>query len=246
MSRLVAILLLPYVSLVSGRSAEGQETWLWDGEPRADNRPFTSPITGPVKANLQEIVDAGTNLDRVVGRVGQIGDSITFSTAFFRNSLLVSPNGNETGHDYDPIRSWLAYSGQQPADANSFYRDYGKGILYGSFSGWTILDAINEGHPAMAIEVGDGVTSREFSWALIMFGTNDIDEPTWDPVIWKEGLSSFVQDHMTLGVIPVLSGIPPEAVHLGDGRVEVANEIIRELAASASVPYVDPATGTGP
>ena len=236
---------LPHRVLLSGlvflfsTSLGAQTPWVWNGQPWADNRPFMSTITSEVKAHLQEVLAAGVIEERVVGRMGQIGDSITHSSAFFRNTLLVGPDNNETGHNYAMIRSWLAYSGDQPADANSFYRDYGKDVPYGNFGGWTIEDAVGAGHPFVAVDVGDGVVPGEFSWALVMFGTNDIDDPDWEPLIWSQDLAAFVQDFEDLGVIPVLSTIPPEAAHLGDGRVEEANQQIRELASNLDLPLVD-------
>ena len=101
--------------------------WEWDGAGWADYRPFLGSIDAAVKTNLQAIVAAGAIAGRVEGRMGQIGDSITESSAYFRNATLNGVSGNETGHDYVPIRSWLSYEGLLPPDANSFYRDHGKG-----------------------------------------------------------------------------------------------------------------------
>jgi hypothetical protein len=198
-----------------------------------------SPITASVKANQQAVRAVGDANGRVLGRMGQIGDSITESSAYFRNVALIGPSSNETGHDYASIRSWLAYSGEQPADANSFYRDHGKGVPYGNEGGWRIGDAISAGHPPAGVEVGDGETPGEFSWALIMFGTNDIDDGSWDAGVWRGELAAFAQEYMDLGVIPVLSTIPPEAAHVGDGLVALANDQIRSVASELDIPYVD-------
>ena len=86
----------------------------WDGEPWADYSPFMTPITLPTKQNLLGIKSTGDTLGRIPGRMGQIGDSISNPGAFFRNAVLFPVLANETGHDYAPIRSWLAYSGTQP------------------------------------------------------------------------------------------------------------------------------------
>jgi hypothetical protein len=192
-----------------------------------------------MKSSLQEIAADGLALGRVEGRMGQIGDSITESSAFFRNAILNGVTTNETGHNYDSIRSWLAYSGDQPADANSFYRDHGKGIPYGNEGGWRIVDAVAAGHPETAVEIGNGVTPGEFAWAILMFGTIDIDAGNWNVAAWKESYRAFVQDFIDLGVIPVLSTIPPEQAHLGDGRVEIANETILDLAGEMNIPWID-------
>lgn len=237
--RLVSRLVTAVLVCCPPLSAVAQTSWSWDGEAWADNRPFMSPITDTVKANLQSIMTVGTSNGRVAGRMGEFGDSITHSFAFFHTTILSGTADNETGHDYDPVRSWVAYSGSQPADENSFYRDHGKEVPYGNFSGWTVGDAVGAGHPFVAVEVGNGVTPGEYSWALIMFGTNDIDDPSWDAEIWAVDMTDFLAEFVDLGVIPVLSTIPPEFAHEGDGRVEAANQVIRALAQSFEVPYVD-------
>lgn len=234
-----AISLAIVLSIMLSGAVLGQLPWSWDGAPWADPRAFMSPMSEAVKENLQDIMAAGITLGRVEGRMGQIGDSISNSSAFFRNVAVWGAVGNETEHDYDPVRSWLAYSGNQPADESSFYNLYGKEVAYGNDSGWHISDAVAAGHPAAAVEVGDGVVPGEFSWALIMFGTNDIDDADWEPGWWSSDLADFVQAFVDLGVIPVLSTIPPEAAHVGDGRVEAANQVIRAVAIDAHIPYVD-------
>ncbi|MDT7041241.1 immunoglobulin domain-containing protein [Candidatus Nitronereus thalassa] len=217
----------------------GAGAYTWDGNSWADYSAFMSPITSSVKANLQAIMTVGQANGRVLGRMGQIGDSITNSSAYFRNGILHGSLGNETNHDYSNIRSWMAYSGTQPADNSSFYNAYGKGWPYGNFGGWTIRDAVTAGHPSVAVEVGDGITPGQFSWALLMFGTNDIDNFNWDAQAWKSEYSTFIQNFMALGVVPVLSTIPPEQAHIGDGRVELANQKIKELANELNIPFVD-------
>jgi hypothetical protein len=213
--------------------------WDWDGAAWADYRDYLGPIDAQMKARLQTIAADGAALGRVEGRMGQIGDSITESSAYFRNAMLNNVNPNETGHNYDAIRSWLAYSGDQPADANSFYRDHGKGAAYGNQGGWRLADAIAAGHPEAAVEAGNGTTPGDFCWALLMYGTNDIDAGNWNVATWKESYRAFVQDFIELGVIPILSTIPPEAAHIGDGRVQIANAAILALAAEEDVPWVD-------
>ena len=213
--------------------------WDWDGTAWADYREFLGPIDAGMKASLQEIAADGAALGRTEGRMGQIGDSITESSAYFRNAILNNVISNQTGHNYDSIRSWLAYSGDQPADPNSFYRDHGKGVAYANKSGWKLPNAVAAGHPNAAVDIGDGVTPGDFAWAILMFGTNDIDPGSWNVTTWKESYRAFVQDFIDLGVIPMLSTIPPEVAHLGDGRVEIANDAILDLADEMDVPWID-------
>ncbi|MGQ0723160.1 MAG: GDSL-type esterase/lipase family protein [Candidatus Eiseniibacteriota bacterium] len=220
-------------------AAAPSHAWDWDGAAWADYRAFLGPIDAATKARLQAVVTAGAAAGRIEGRMGQVGDSITESSAFFRNAVLNGVTSNGTLHDYAPIRSWLAYSGTQPADPNSFYRDHGKGAAYGNLGGWEVAEAVAAGHPPAGIEVGDGVTPGEWSWAIVMFGTNDIDNGAWDAASWKEAMRAFAQGTLDLGVVPVLSTIPPELAHAGDGRVEAANAAVMALAGEMRVPWID-------
>jgi hypothetical protein len=212
--------------------------WSWDGVSWADYRAYISPIDASQKARLRTIVASGTASGRVLGRMGQIGDSITESSAYFRNAILGGPTSNETGHDYASIRSWLAYSGTQPADGSSFYNNYGKDYHWGNSSGWNLLEAIQAGHPSRGVLQGDLGVPGQYSWVLIMFGTNDIDS-FWNPTIWKPMYHDFIQGYIDLGVVPVLSTIPPEQAHIGDNNVQEANEVVKQLAAEMQIPWVD-------
>ena len=71
-----------------------------------------------------------------------------------------------------------------------------------------------------------------------MFGTNDIDG-RWNPEKWKEMYKIFIRGFIDLGVIPVISTIPPELAHINDKRCEKANEKIIEIAEELKIPYVD-------
>lgn len=233
--RLVALAALGVLLVTSPASAGAT----WPGLPWADPGSAVYQITPAMQAHLQAIRAQGEAAGRVEGRMGQIGDSITESSAYFRNAILNGETDNETGANYDAVRSWLAYAGAQPADANSFYRNHGKGVDYGNRSGWTLEDAIAAGHPSTGVLTGDGTTPGDYSWVLIMFGTNDIDDGGWSAGPWEADYRAFVQGYVALGVIPVLSTIPPESAHVGDGRVEAANQAIANVAASEGLPLLD-------
>lgn len=230
---LVSLVLLLGLSLPSAATAQ------WDGAAWADDSQYLSPITATMKAHLRSILAHGVEAGRVEGRMGQIGDSITESSAYFRNVVLYGADPNETGHDYDPIRSWLAYGGEKPADANSFYRDHGKETPYGNRGGWRLANAVGIGHPRLCVEEGDGTTPGDFSWAVVMFGTNDINPDDWKPSVWKEQYRDFLEGFIDLGVIPVLSTIPPSERHVDDGRVDLANQQIKALASELQIPLID-------
>jgi PKD repeat protein len=219
------------------------DAYQWDGAAWADNTAFMSPITQAVKDRCRAIRATTNGQSRTAGRMGQIGDSITYSSAYFIGPACPGPSANETGHDYLPIRQWL--TGDANPDYNSWYfqlnglEKRGKGPPYGCYSGWEISDAVTAGHPANCLDVGLNGIPGNYSWALIMYGTNDIDPPGWSPAAWRTAYSNFVQGFIAQGVIPVLSTIPPERAHVADGRVETANDVIRALAVAMDIPYVD-------
>jgi hypothetical protein len=235
---LVVRSLLVSIVCISTLGASGASAQ-WRGAPWADYSAFISEIDGSMEANLRAIAAVGESMGREPGRMGQIGDSITSSFAYFRNAILVGPTANETGHDYGPVRSWLSYNNQLPADANSFYRDHGKDSDYGNQSGWRLSNCVAYGHPDHCVNEGDGDTPGNFSWVLIMFGTNDIDSINWEAVSWGNAYEDFVQDFIDLGIVPVVSTIPPEQAHVGDGKVQAANQQILEVAAALNIPFVD-------
>jgi hypothetical protein len=230
-----ALLLAASIQVITASEALAQ----WRGAPWADYSSFISEIDAGMEANLQAIAAVGESMGREPGRMGQIGDSITSSFAYFRNAILVGPTANETGHDYAPVRSWLSYNNQMPADANSFYRDHGKDSDYGNQSGWRLSNCIAYGHPDHCVNEGDGDEPGNFSWVLIMFGTNDIDSQNWEPTAWGNSYRDFVQDFIDLGIVPVVSTIPPEQAHVGDGKVQAANQEILQVAAELNIPFVD-------
>jgi len=209
----------------------GLSAYTWDGEPWADYTNFMSPITNEVKENCLSIMVIGKIMGRVQGRLGFIGDSITFSMAYMANSLGAGAENNETGHNYDSIRSWLC---EGNPGWNCWYTKHNwlKGPAHGNYSGWRISNALRNGHPEKSVKNGN------YSWCMIMFGTNDIDGG-WDPDTWKINFKKLVQEFIDLGVIPVLSTVPPERAHVKDRRVERANEKIVELAKEMEIPIVD-------
>lgn len=74
----VSTAIAPFV-LLFPRPSSGQTPWLWDGEPWADPRPFMSPITAEIKTHLQAGAAVGESKGCVLGRMGEFGDSITYS-----------------------------------------------------------------------------------------------------------------------------------------------------------------------
>ena len=128
--------------------------YTWDGKSWADYTYFMSPITWEVKENCHKIMAVGKEKGRVAGRLGFVGDSITYSMAYMATSLGAGAQYNETGHDYQPIRSWLC---EGNPGYNSWYRqhDWLKGPKHGNYSGWRISNALGAGHPKKTVRNGN-------------------------------------------------------------------------------------------
>jgi lysophospholipase L1-like esterase len=74
--------------------------------------------------------------------------------------------------------------------------------------------------------------------ALIMIGTND--SGSGSPDVFAGNLRQIVQTTIDMGIVPVLSTIPPK--NLGDEqnfRVDAYNAVIRQVAAQYDVPLWD-------
>ncbi len=246
---------------VAGTATADSAAWSWDGNAWADPTPYLSPITPAVKTSCRTVLATGQGFGRVAGRMGQIGDSITNSQSYFTGTLGGGVGTNETGHDFNPIMGWLSpavtensHSYPVAPNWNCWYRnanadyagtvdDWHKGTPWSCVSGWRISDAIAAGHPATV------VTNMNMSWAVIMYGTNDVD--VWgsgtlvaDSNTWKASYKAFVQGFIDRGVIPVLSTIPPEHAYAPDGgtgdeRYTIANQRIVEIADELNIPYID-------
>ena len=251
-----------YRSMVVGLAIIGAASlasaYSWDGNSWADPTPFLSPITQTVKDSCRAIMLSTAGQTRDAGIMGQIGDSITNANPYLTGTLGGGITTNETGHNFSPIMGWIcpAKDGCPAApNWNCWYRnptqdtnatdggagsvdDWRKGSVWCNYSGWRISNATGAGHPATV------VSNMNCSWAVIMYGTNDQDGWSSSGLeaasqTWKTSYLSFVDSFIALGVIPVLSTIPPEQAHVGDERYLLANARIKEICAERNIPYID-------
>jgi len=221
-------------------SPAAESAAVWDGEAWADYSTYIAPITPAIEARIDEIATRGAALGRSPGRVGQYGDSISESYAFLRNVIVNGPVANATGHDYAPVIHWIrAGYAKVTAEEGRLGDHLGKGPDYGNKGGWTLQDLTDRGHPGLAADTGDGRDAGNFSWAIVMIGSNDIHRRGWEAPTWRWQLRALLLDIADLGIVPVLSTIPPRADHLEDGRVDDANFHVRALARQLTLPLVD-------
>ncbi|MBM4030626.1 MAG: hypothetical protein FJ291_02450 [Planctomycetes bacterium] len=155
------------------------------------------------------------------GQVAQLGDSITFSMAFWAPLATANPAPHIPG-DGLPIQP----RGGQWSGVIKGLRD--KGPNKGNYSGWRV---------AQLLGVIDKVLAGDKpEVALIMIGTNDITGNRVPPD-YQAGLDAVIRKCLAAKCIPILNTIPPRRDHMQ--AVEGANKIIKDLAAKHKVPLVD-------
>lgn len=155
------------------------------------------------------------------GYVAQLGDSITYSMAFWTPIGWDEPDQyllKDDGLPKRPEKRWR--------DTLQGFRD--KGPEHGNYSGWRVGNVL---------EAIDGVLQRNKpEMALLMIGTNDISGGRV-PDSYQADLGRLIDRCLAAHCIPIVHTIPPRRGH--DKAVEEANRIIRELAATKKVPLAD-------
>jgi hypothetical protein len=156
------------------------------------------------------------------GYVAQLGDSITYSMAFWSSMGWDEPQRYLTDDDGLP---------KKPGKMR--WRDYVKGTRdkgpkHANYSGWKV---------GQLLKSMDAVIERDKpEAAIVMIGTNDVSGGRV-PALYRERLEQVVRKCIAVGCVPILNTIPPRR-----GREEAvadANRIIREVAANLKVPLAD-------
>jgi hypothetical protein len=156
------------------------------------------------------------------GYVAQLGDSITYSMAFWSSMGWDEPQRYLTDDDGLP---------KKPGKMR--WRDYVKGTRdkgpkHANYSGWQVGQLLNS---------MDAVIERDKpEVAIIMIGTNDISGGRV-PEHYRGRLEQVVRKCTAAGCVPILNTIPPRRGR--DEAVAEANKIIRDLAGKLQVPLAD-------
>ena len=173
----------------------------------------------------------------------KVGDSITHGKYYLWDigcKVEVLANHQSLAPTIDFFRNTSfpdAYTTSWCGIANSFSRD-----TISAANGWTAAEPLTRfPNPISVCPIPDNNPLRcEFrliqpSIALIMFGTNDVEEN--DPKQFRKNLTAIVRETLILGVVPVLSTIPPRLDDPTIGkRVAPYNQIIRDIADTLQVP----------
>jgi uncharacterized protein YraI len=203
--------------------------------------PTSVPVIGPGGI---EVVSGVTSKSRQIFLDGRakgnsaytftrVGDSITASPYF----LTGIGNGGYVLGDYGYLQGTISFfSGPNGRGANPF-----AAASMAARNGWSTESALS---PALAdpnvCRSGETPLECEYrlvkpSVALIMFGTND--SGGMPSGTFSANLSRIVQISINMGVIPVLSTIPPKHYNPAtDGRVAEFNQIIISTARTYDTP----------
>jgi hypothetical protein len=226
---LIALAMLALSSVFSSESDAAQ----WQELPVA-------PALGPgVTSHLEKVASRGERLGNHPGVVAKVGDSITASPSFLQALACLPPRLGQ----WDELRGTLGFFGRtavprgseetQCATSNSYSR-----LGVAAVGGWRAADALLpresfpecQGSPAVSCEL----QLLRPSVALIMFGTNDLEDIT--AVQFRLDLARVARLVSKAGTIPVISTIPPRARQPFSQRVARFNAEIAALAENRALP----------
>jgi hypothetical protein len=199
-----------------------------------------TPALGPaVSSHLEKIANRGTRVGNQPGVFAKIGDSITASPSFLEALACRRPQLGE----WSELRGTLEFFATTPvppgseeplcAVSNSYSR-----VGVAAVPGWRAVDALAmleaspecQALPAVSCEL----QLLHPSVALIMFGTNDLEDFT--AVQFRRDLARVIRLVSSAGTIPVISTIPPRATRRFSPRVARFNEEIAALAENRALP----------
>jgi hypothetical protein len=231
--QLLKAVLVASVLLVLGSIPTRGAAAEWEGLP-------VIPALEPgVAGHLKKIVGRGERLGNNPGVFAKIGDSITASPSFLQGLACRAPRLGT----WNELRGTLEFFGEtsvprgleeaQCSVTNSYSR-----LGIAAVGGWRAVDALLpresfpecEGLPAVSCEL----QLLRPSVALIMFGTNDLED--FSAVEFRRDLARVVRLVSNAGTIPVVSTIPPRAQPRFSPRVARFNAEIAALAENRALP----------
>ncbi|HEU4463389.1 MAG TPA: SGNH/GDSL hydrolase family protein [Solirubrobacterales bacterium] len=226
---LVAFAVVALVSVLSQGSAAAE----WE------ELPVVPALEPAVVGHLEKVASRGAAYGNRPGVFAKIGDSITASPSFLQGLACRAPRLGS----WSELRATLEFFGATPVPrggeeaqcpvSNSFSR-----LGIAAVGGWRAADALSpresfpecQGLPAVSCEL----QLIRPSVALIMFGTNDLEDFT--AVQFRRSLASVVRRVAAAGTIPVISTIPPRAQPRFAPRVARFNAEIAALAENRALP----------
>jgi hypothetical protein len=190
------------------------------GEPR---------VVSGITAHSREIFLKGQKLGNRANAFSRVGDSITASP------LFLTPFGSA---QYD----LGDYSNQLSSVVDYFAGSFANPSLAAG-NGWGADRIIQPGYSNPGFCGNDTPLVCEYkhtkpSVALIMIGTNDAGGV--EPAVYAANLRQIVEVSIDMGVIPVLSTLPPKHLDAwNNARIDQWNDIIRATARQHDIPLLD-------
>jgi hypothetical protein len=191
-------------------------------------------LTG-ITSNARQIYLRGQGMGNRSNVFSKIGDSITTSANF----LYPFGQGQYDLGQYGGLGGVLNYYLQANARAgNSFVN-----TSLAAGGGWTADKLLTPGYAFPDTCGSDTPLVCEYKFvrpavALIMVGTNDSGRGAAD--VYAYQLGEIVRISIDMGVVPVLSTIPPKNIDENqEFRVNAFNEVIRQVARQYDVPLWD-------
>lgn len=203
----------------------GADEWVQDqvavSEPPQDTTSAKSDATAE-PAWVKPMRKVHTGFKGQPGYVAQLGDSITYSMAFWTPIDWDEPQQYITKDDGLPKTP----PGKRWRDVIQGERD--KGPKYGNYSGWTVQNVL-----ALIDSV---LETNKPEMAIIMVGTNDISGGSV-PKTYEADLEKVVEKCLAAHCVPILNTIPPRRGH--EKAVREINQIIKGVTQKHHVPLVD-------
>lgn len=174
-----------------------------------------SDLTPEVVENLQALhAKSSGKVDAFI----KVGDSITYSTSFL--DCFASTSVAEEQPELEETRTFFSPSSWSRRSVASKV-------------GWHTYEPLQGDPSKLATEIA----TMQPSFAVIMLGTNDLYEGV--QTSYFKDLSRLVKAVTDLGIVPILSTIPPIRNATQNAVVPKLNLIVRKVAAEAKVPLMD-------
>ncbi len=186
-------------------------------------------VVSGITARSREIFLKGKQLGNRPNVLSRVGDSITATPMF----LTPFDNGQYDLGDYH----------NQLGPVVSYFRgSFGRGSLAAG-NGWGADRIIQPGYAYTDVCGNEMPLVCEYkrnkpAVALIMIGTNDAGGV--EPGVFAANLRRIVQISIDMGVIPVLTTVPPKHLDAwNNARIDQFNNIIRTTARQYDIPLLD-------
>ena len=207
-----------------------------DATPVPGGAVVSGGIISGVSSHARQILLDGLAKGNLPHAFTKVGDSITAAPHF----LVPIGQGNYSLGEYGYLASAISFfSGPNGRGFNPF-----SASSMAAHNGWSTESVLNPANADPNIcRPGETPLVCEYrltrpAVALIMFGTND--SGGMPSATFQANLQSIVQTTIDMGIIPVLSTIPPKHYNPAtDGRVFEFNQIIVATARAYDIPLVD-------